>query len=91
MCLRPGCVLRALRVCGDGLPIPEQGSPLPIRTRLAICSSSADAFTIQKLAGHEDVKISSRYIHPTSERMETVIGMLESKVDTEAYTGENGE
>jgi site-specific recombinase XerD len=39
----------------------------------------ADAFTIQKLAGHSSITISQRYVHPTPERLESAIGLLEAK------------
>lgn len=44
----------------------------------------ADAFTIMKLAGHSSITISQRYVHPTPERLEQTIGLLEPS--TKAYT-----
>ncbi|MGO9539439.1 MAG: tyrosine-type recombinase/integrase [Terriglobales bacterium] len=46
-------------------------------TRLG--EAGADAYSIQRLAGHSSVTISQKYIHPTPERLENVIGMLEAK------------
>jgi integrase len=39
----------------------------------------ADAFTIQKAAGHRSITISQRYVHPTPERLESAIGLLEAR------------
>jgi integrase len=45
-------------------------------TRLG--ESSADPFTIQKIAGHSDITISQRYVHPTPERVEDAFTALEA-------------
>jgi site-specific recombinase XerD len=45
-------------------------------TRLA--ESGADAFAIQKIAGHSSILISQRYVHPTPERIEGAFTMLEA-------------
>jgi integrase len=45
-------------------------------TRLGECG--ADAFAIQKIAGHSSVLISQRYVHPTPERIEGAFTMLEA-------------
>ena len=44
-------------------------------TRLG--EAGADAFTIQKMAGHSSILISQRYVHPTPERVEEAISRLE--------------
>jgi integrase len=49
-------------------------------TRLG--ESGADAFTIQKLAGHSSITISQRYVHPTPERLERAIGGLEHQTES---------
>jgi integrase len=45
-------------------------------TRLG--EAGADAFSIQKIAGHSSILISSRYVHPTEERTEGAFTRLES-------------
>lgn len=51
-------------------------------TRHSFCTrlgeSGVDAFTIQKLAGHSNITISQRYVHPTGPRLEGAIGLLEA-------------
>jgi integrase len=44
-------------------------------TRLG--ESGADAFTIQKMAGHSSIVVSTRYVHPTPERVEDAMSRLE--------------
>jgi len=44
-------------------------------TRLG--EAGADAFTIQKMAGHSSIVVSQRYVHPTPERVEEAISRLE--------------
>lgn len=51
-------------------------------TRLG--EAGADAFTIQKLAGHSSITMSQRYVHPTPERLERAIDALDAS--TEAST-----
>ena len=63
-------------------------------TRHTFCTrlgeSGADAFTIQKLAGHSSIVISQRYVHPTPARLEKAIDMLEaSTISSTAPKGEN--
>jgi site-specific recombinase XerD len=38
--------------------------------------AGADAFTIQKLAGHSSITISARYVHPTGSLLESAIARL---------------
>jgi site-specific recombinase XerD len=45
-------------------------------TRLG--EAGADAFVIQRLAGHSSILISQRYVHPTPERLEQAISRLNS-------------
>jgi integrase len=45
-------------------------------TRLG--EAGADAFAIQKIAGHSSILISQRYVHPTPERIEGAFTLLES-------------
>jgi hypothetical protein len=40
--------------------------------------AGADAFAIQKIAGHGSVLVSQRYVHPTPERIEGAFAALES-------------
>jgi integrase len=53
-------------------------------TRHTFCTRlgerGADAFTIQRLAGHSSIVISQRYVHPTPERLESAIGLLDSGI-----------
>ena len=72
---------KALKDSGLAL---EKGSPLePIvlyslrhtcLTRLG--EASANAFQIQKIAGHSSILTSQRYVHPTPERTETAMSQL---------------
>lgn len=45
-------------------------------TRLG--EAGADAFTIQKIAGHSSILVSARYVHPTDERTEGAFTQFES-------------
>lgn len=45
-------------------------------TRLG--EAGADAFSIQKIAGHSSILVSQRYVHPTEERTEGAFTRLES-------------
>jgi integrase len=45
-------------------------------TRLG--EAGAEAFAIQKIAGHSSVLISQRYVHPTPEAIENAMGRLEA-------------
>ena len=51
-------------------------------TRLG--ESGANAFTIQKMAGHSSIMVSARYVHPTPERVEDAISHLEQYNQREA-------
>ena len=44
-------------------------------TRLG--EAGADAFTIMRIAGHSNVTVSQRYVHPTPEGMERAFERLE--------------
>jgi integrase len=44
-------------------------------TRLA--ESWADVFSIQKIAGHSDIRVTSRYVHPTPEHIKQAFSRLE--------------
>jgi len=45
-------------------------------TRLG--EAGADSFVIQEIAGHSSILVSSRYVHPTPERIENAFAALES-------------
>ena len=45
-------------------------------TRLG--EAGADAFAIQKIAGHSSILVSQRYVHPTPERLESAFAALEA-------------
>jgi site-specific recombinase XerD len=45
-------------------------------TRLG--EAGADAFSIQNIAGHSSITISTRYVHPTPERIEGAFTALEA-------------
>ncbi|HEX8817286.1 MAG TPA: site-specific integrase [Terriglobales bacterium] len=53
-------------------------------TRHTFCTRlgerGADAFAIQKLAGHSSIVISQRYVHAQGPRLNTAIGLLEPRV-----------
>lgn len=59
-------------------------------TRHTFCTklgeSGADAFTIQRLAGHSSITISQKYVHPTPKHLENAISGLEKKVGTAVVT-----
>jgi len=44
-------------------------------TNLAACG--ADAFVIQRVAGHSSIVISQKYVHPTPESLENAFARLE--------------
>jgi len=56
-------------------------------TRLG--ESGADAFTIQKLAGHASIVISQRYVHPTPARLEKAIDMLQASTESSTVLWES--
>lgn len=45
-------------------------------TRLG--ESGADAFTIMRIAGHSSVTVSQRYVHPSSESLETAFARMDA-------------
>jgi len=45
-------------------------------TRLG--EAGADAFAIQKIAGHSSIVVSQRYVHPTPERLESAFAARET-------------
>ena len=51
-------------------------------TRLG--EAGADAFTIMRIAGHNGVTVSQRYVHPTPEGMERAFERLED-LNTEKF------
>ncbi len=44
---------------------------------IRFCESGADAFTIVRVAGHSNVVVSQRYIHPSPESVERAFQRLE--------------
>jgi site-specific recombinase XerD len=72
----PSELFRAMR---DALGIPPDC--VLHSTRHTFCTrlgnAGADAFTIQKLAGHSSITISQRYVHSDRAAKETAIGMLD--------------
>jgi site-specific recombinase XerD len=50
-------------------------------TRHTFCTRlgerGADAFAIQRLAGHSSIIISQRYVHPAAARLDAAIALLE--------------
>jgi integrase len=44
-------------------------------TRLA--QSGADVFSIQKIAGHSDIRVTSRYVHPTPDHIKQAFSRLQ--------------
>jgi site-specific recombinase XerD len=72
------------RVIADALKLPEDC--VLHSTRHTFCTrlgeSGADAFTIQRLAGHSDIRISQRYVHPTPAVIESAISRMEAVRDS---------
>jgi|GEM_PF-2180017 len=68
------------RLIADALSLPEDA--VLHSTRHTFCTrlgeSGADAFTIQRLAGHSSITISQKYVHPTPTIMESAIGKMEA-------------
>ena len=64
-------------------------------TRHTFCTrlgeAGADAFTIQRLAGHSSITISQRYVHPTSTIMETAITKMESVRNAQSKAAQQGQ
>jgi integrase len=67
---------RALNDSGVCSPFVLYSLRHSMLTRLG--EAGADAFAIQKIAGHSSILISQRYVHPTPERIEGAFTMLES-------------
>jgi len=59
-------------------------------TRLA--ESGADVFSIQKIAGRSDIRVTSRYVHPTPEHIKQAFSRLQeyNKRSKECAKGEEG-
>ena len=66
------------RVMRDAMKLPKDCVVHACRhsfcTRLG--ETGADAFVIQRLAGHSSIMISQRYVHPTPERLEQAVSRL---------------
>jgi integrase len=64
-------------------------------TRHTFCTrlgkAGADAFTIQKLAGHSSITISQRYVHPDAEIQESAIRLLDVLNSKPLRTVQTGE
>jgi integrase len=68
--------------------LEKLGFPGPLRlydlrhtalTRLA--ESGADVFSIQKIAGHSDIRVTSRYVHPTPEHIKQAFSRFQEYND----------
>ena len=86
---------------GSGLALPKDSKLEPVvlysfrltmLTRLG--EAGADAFAIQKIAGDSSITTSSRYVHPTPEKIETAMTQLaaynarkEKELEAEQETG----
>jgi len=68
------------RLIADALKLPEDA--VLHSTRHTFCTrlgeAGADAFTIQRLAGHSSITISQRYVHPTDKLVESPIDKMEA-------------
>src|SRR5581483_10829238 len=68
------------RLIADALKLPDDA--VLHSTRHTFCTrlgeAGADAFTIQRLAGHSSITISQKYVHPTPTIMESAIGKMEA-------------
>jgi len=67
---------RALKDSGVQPPFVLYSLRHTMLTRLG--EAGADAFSIQKIAGHSSITISQRYVHPTPERIEGAFTALEA-------------
>jgi hypothetical protein len=52
----------------DNIGSPPQNAIAPFRTRLGEVDTAP--YTLQRIAGHSSILISSRYVYPTPERLE---------------------
>ncbi len=66
---------KALRLSGIRDPFVLYSLRHTLLTRLG--EAGADPFVIQKIAGHSNILISQRYVHPTPERVEKAFAQLE--------------
>ena len=66
---------KALRLSGLHNPFVLYSLRHTLLTRLG--EAGADPFVIQKIAGHSNILISQRYVHPTPERVEKAFAQLE--------------
>jgi len=73
------------RILRDAMELPDDCVVHSCRhtfcTRLG--EAGVDPFTIQKLAGHSSIVISSRYVHPTSSVIETAINKMQQVTSKE--------
>jgi site-specific recombinase XerD len=68
------------KLIADALNLPEDC--VLHSTRHTFCTrlgeSGADAFTIQRLAGHSSITVSQKYVHPTPTVIESAIGRMQA-------------
>jgi integrase len=66
----------ALKQSGVTPPFVLYSARHTFLTRLG--EAGADAYTIQRIGGHSDIRTSARYVHPTDERTQVAFDKLES-------------